>query len=165
MTWSNSYKLGLGKVRSPQETNDLVLSKINPNSWQIEQSLYRQGKGWEGPRKLQDQMQKCPKMVNARRHKKNKNLEISDIQHPIWILDMCFFSNSEWSQFLFALSLCAFTIFGHFCIWYSPNNKRLHSTFLSYHFGIPNLKQKCDHFFCFQHQNNVYERPFLLFQK
>ena len=54
MTWSNSYKLGLGKVRSPQETNDLVLSKINPNSRQIEQNLYRQGKGREGLRKLQE---------------------------------------------------------------------------------------------------------------
>ena len=48
---------------------------------------------------------------------------------------------------------------------YSPNNKRLHSTFLSYHFGIPIFKQKCDHFCCFQHQNNVYERPLLLFRK
>ena len=54
MTWSTRYKLGLGKVRSPQETNDLALSKISPNSWQIEQSLYRQGKGGEGLRKLQE---------------------------------------------------------------------------------------------------------------
>ena len=78
---------------------------------------------------------------------------------------MCCFSQTLMSVFVCSSStrIHHFRAFLFTC--YSPNNKRLHSTFLSYHFGIPIFKQKCDHFCCFQHQNNVYERPLLLFRK